>query len=99
MSNRRKFLHSSLLGSIGLFLTRKAGAAPAAGSPTPGSGGNVISEPVTGHPGVPGGDDDGGTRNGLAYDVPAGSQGRRAGGRRGSCVTGQNKANRPRKRR
>src|SRR5258708_35165368 len=50
MSNRRKFLHSSLLGSIGLFLTRKAGAAPAAGSPTLGSGGNVISEPVTGHP-------------------------------------------------
>src|SRR5258708_25657711 len=50
MSNRRKFLHSSLLGSIGLFLTRKAGAAPAAGSPTLGSGGSVISEPVTGHP-------------------------------------------------
>ncbi len=43
-------MHSSLLGSIGLFLTRKAGAAPAAGSPTLGSGGNVISEPVTGHP-------------------------------------------------
>src|SRR5260370_41003487 len=50
MSNRRKFLHSSLLGSIGLFLTRKAGAAPAAGSPSLGSGGDVISEPVPGHP-------------------------------------------------
>lgn len=32
MSNRRKFLHSSLLGSLGLFLAKKAGAM------TPGSG-------------------------------------------------------------
>jgi N4-(beta-N-acetylglucosaminyl)-L-asparaginase len=37
MSNRRSFLHSSLLGSLGLFLTKKAGAMTPLG-------------PVTGHP-------------------------------------------------
>lgn len=36
MSNRRSFLHSSLLGSLGLLLTKKAGAMP--------------EGPVTGHP-------------------------------------------------
>jgi len=52
MSNRRSFLHSSLLGSLGLFLTKKAGAE------TPGAGdrashlwgGSEAAAPVTGHP-------------------------------------------------
>ncbi len=42
MSNRRKFLHSSLLGSLGLLLTKKAGAAMS--SPV------FDNETVTGHP-------------------------------------------------
>lgn len=40
MSNRRTFLHSSLLGSLGLFLTRKAGSTPG------GVTGSVIGHPV-----------------------------------------------------
>ena len=43
MSNRRKFLYSSLFGSFGLFLTKKAGAMTLGSSPDGGgSGGPVV---------------------------------------------------------
>jgi len=52
MSNRRKFLHSSLLGSFGLFLAKKSGAMPLGGEERPSHihGINEVSGPVLGHP-------------------------------------------------
>ncbi|HEY4334269.1 MAG TPA: N(4)-(beta-N-acetylglucosaminyl)-L-asparaginase [Puia sp.] len=52
MSNRRSFLHSSLLGSLGLFLTKKAGAATPEGGNRASHlwGGSGTVEAVTGHP-------------------------------------------------
>jgi len=48
MSNRRSFLHSSLLGSLGIFLTKKAGATGDRAPHIHGIG--EVPERVTGHP-------------------------------------------------
>jgi N4-(beta-N-acetylglucosaminyl)-L-asparaginase len=71
MSNRRKFLHSSLLGSFGLFLAKKSGAMPLEAEERVSHihGINEVSGPVQGHPVVISTWDTGRSANQGAWEV------------------------------
>ena len=67
MSNRRKFLHSTFLGSLGVLLTKKAAAGPAGSGAAPDAGGPA--DVVTGKPVVISTWDTGLTANKGAWEV------------------------------